>query len=266
MRALAAAALLLLMFPAGGRAAADYGGGTAPDSVAPGRRQLTIVAIRMADRRHGGRARRQGRGRLRRRRRSTRIVRSPPTARFAVIDDRADRATGGGVQRRIAASGSSAGCVGPVAGGTVRRAADVPARRPRGRALRLRACAAWHARARRRRRRRGGGRPRYYGAHEPDRRGRTRSRCSVGGVGACRAAVFDYRMQLPARGGVEPNNITPGGPIARRRHVQPARARSRCRFRERPRALPREVDGQLHADRRRRNAVGESVPALARRP
>ena len=52
MRALTAGALLLLTFPAGA-GATDYGGGTAPDSVARADRQLTLVALRVADDRPG---------------------------------------------------------------------------------------------------------------------------------------------------------------------------------------------------------------------
>ena len=202
MRALAAAALLVLGFPAAA-GAADYGGGTAPDSVKRANRQLTLVGFRMAD---------DGSGRA-----IVKVAAGCGAAKAArdiglaadgtfTLEATETVRVGGGVRQRseITMSGQ---IVGPVASGTV--SARVTFRRG-GRVLER--CNSgtrqWNARAA------GAVTPAgaaYYGLSDVAARPFPIV-LSVGGS-RVRVAAFDYRMRC-RRSGYEWENITPGGALA----------------------------------------------------
>jgi hypothetical protein len=197
-RALAAAAGLALALPASAQAT-DYGGGTAPDSVARADRQLTLVGFRMAD---------DGSGRVIVKvaagcgvAKATRDVGLAADGTFALETTQRD-----GRQRpEITLSGR---IVGLVAGGTVR--ARVTFRRG-GRVVER--CDSgtreWSARAPGAASAAPGGA--YYGLTSQTARPFPFV-LSVAGS-RVRVAAFDYRMRCD-RGGFEWENITPGGRIA----------------------------------------------------
>ncbi len=201
MRALAAAALLLL-FPATA-GAADYGGGTAPDSVRRANDQLTLIGFRMAD---------DGSGRA-----SVKVAAGCGVAKAArdiglaadgtfTVDTVETERQPRGVRQRseITLTGQ---IVGPVASGTVR--ARVTFRRGNRVVERCNSgTRQWNAR--------GAGAVAapagaFYGLTDQT----TRPFPFVLGVGGSRVrvAAFDYRMKC-RRGGFEWENITPGGRIA----------------------------------------------------
>ena len=202
MRALTAGALLLLTFPAGA-GATDYGGGTAPDSVARADRQLTLVALRVADDRPGRAAVKVAAG--------CGLVKANHEIGVAAdgtfgYETTENGGTVGGVQRSSVLT-LSGQIVGPVASGTVR--ARLTFRR-RGRVIER--CDSgvreWNARAA------GattGAGAAYYGLTSQTRRPFPLV-FSVGGS-RVQVAAFDYRMRC-RRGGFASENITPGGPIA----------------------------------------------------
>jgi hypothetical protein len=200
-RALAAAGLLLAL-PAAA-SATDYGGGTAPDSVARADRQLTLVGFRIAD---------DGSGRAIVRvaagcgvARATRAIGLAADGTFT-LETTARRRVGGGVRQisRIALSGQ---IVGPVGSGTVRarvtfrRGGRVVARCDSG-------ARRWNARAAGATAPAG---PAYYGltSQTPRPFGFV---LSVAGS-RVRVAAFDYRMRC-RRSAFEWENVTPGGRIA----------------------------------------------------
>jgi hypothetical protein len=201
MRALVAGAVLLLFPAAAG--AADYGGGTAPDSVRRANQQLTLIAFRMAD---------DGSGRASVKvaagcgvAKATRAIALAADGTFT-IETTVRRRVGGGVRQRseIAMTGQ---IVGPVASGTVR--ARVTFRRA-GRVVER--CGSgtreWNARAA------GAATPAgaaFYGLTNQT----ARPFPIVVSVSSSRVrvAAFDYGMRC-RRGGFEWENITPGGPIA----------------------------------------------------
>jgi hypothetical protein len=201
MRALAAGALLML-FPATA-GAADYGGGTAPDSVRSANGQLTLIGFRIADD-GSGRAIVKvaaGCGAAK----ATRDIGLASDGTFTFEATETKRA-GGGVRRRseITMSGQ---IVGPVASGTVR--ARVTFRRG-GRVVER--CSSgtrtWNARAA------GAATPpasAYYGL--TDQTARPFPIVLSTGGSRVRVAAFDYRMRC-RRGGYEWENITPGGRLA----------------------------------------------------
>jgi hypothetical protein len=231
MRALAAAVLCLAL-PATANAA-DYGGGTAPDSVRRANGQLTLVGFRMAD---------DGSGRA-----IVKVAAGCGAAKAARDIGLAADGTftfeatetvrvGGGVRQRseITMSGQ---IVGPVASGSV--TARVTFRR--GRRV-LERCNSgtrqWNARAAGAVAPAG---PAYYGLSSETARPFPFV-LSVGGS-RVRVAAFDYRMRC-RRGGYEWENITPGGALAadgtfslRERFSRSSRA-GRERFRV-------KVDGQI---------------------
>jgi hypothetical protein len=201
MRALAAA-LVCLALPAAAHAA-DYGGGTAPDSVRRADRQLTLIGFRMAD---------DGTGRATVKvaagcgvAKAMRDIGLAADGTFTLEATRTDR-VGGGVRQRseITMAGQ---IVGPIASGTV--SARVTFRRG-GRVLER--CNSgtrqWNARAA------GAATPlgaAYYGLTSQT----TRPFPFVLSVSGSRVRVagFDYSMSC-RRGGFEWENITPGGAIA----------------------------------------------------
>jgi hypothetical protein len=201
MRALAAGALLLLSPAAAG--AADYGGGTAPDSVRRANGQLTLVGFRMADD-GSGRAIVKvaaGCGAAK----ATRDIGLAADGTFT-LEATETKPVGGGVRRRseITMAGQ---IVGPVASGTVR--ARVTFRRG-GRVVER--CSSgtrmWNARAA------GAVTPpasAYYGL--TDQTARPFPIVLSTGGSRVRVAAFDYGMRC-RRGGYEWENITPGGPLA----------------------------------------------------
>jgi hypothetical protein len=203
MRALVAGAFLLLSAPAAAHAA-DYGGGTAPDSVRRANGQLTLIGFRMAD---------DGTGRVIVKvaagcgaAKAARDIGLAADGSFSVEATRTVR-VGGGVRQRsdIALSGQM---VGPVAGGTVR--ARVTFRR-RGRVVER--CNSgtreWSARAT------GAattGAGAFYGL--TSQTGRPFPFVLSASGTRVRVAAFDYRMRCRRGGGFEWENITPGGRIA----------------------------------------------------
>jgi hypothetical protein len=200
MRALATAAALLLILPATA-SAADYGGGTAPDSVRRANDQLTLIGFRMAD---------DGSGRA-----SVKVAAGCGVAKAArdiglaadgtfTVDTVETERQPGGVRQRseITLTGQ---IVGPVASGTVR--ARVTFRR-RGRVVER--CESgvreWNARAA------GAVTAASTGAFYGLTSQAVPLVLSVGGS-RVRVAAFDYRMRC-RDGGFEWENITPGGRIA----------------------------------------------------
>ena len=127
-------AAMTMAWPAAAQAA-DYGGGTAPDSVKRANRQLTLIAIRTAD---------DGSGRLAVKvaagcglAKATRAIQLAADGSFRLELTARNRVPGepGLRQRsRIALSGQIAGAV---ASGTVESSAHLPAGRPHGHAMRL---------------------------------------------------------------------------------------------------------------------------------
>lgn len=229
MRALAAAAALLLIIPATA-IAADYGGGTAPDSVRRANDQLTLIAFRMAD---------DGSGRATVKvaagcglAQAARDIGLAADGTFTVDTVESERHPGGVRQRsEITLTGQ---IVGPVASGTVR--ARVTFRR-RGRVVER--CDSgvreWNARA-------AGAVAAPAGAFYGLTAQTEALVLSVAGS-RVRVAAFDYRMRC-RDAGIESENITPGGRIAadgtfslRERFTREWRE-GRERFRVR-------VDGQL---------------------
>jgi hypothetical protein len=201
MRALLAAAGLLAL-PAAANAT-DYGGGTAPDSVARADRQLTLVGFRIAD---------DGSGRVIVKvaagcgvAKATHAIGLAADGTFT-LETTARRRVGGGV-RQISQIALSGQIVGPVGSGTVR--ARVTFRRG-GRVVERcdSGARAWNVRAA------GATSPpgaAFYGLTSQTARpfGIV---LSVGGS-RVRTAAFDYRMRC-RRSGFEWENITPGGRIA----------------------------------------------------
>jgi hypothetical protein len=201
-RVLAAAAGLLLALPAAA-SATDYGGGTAPDSVARANRQLTLVGLRIGD---------DGSGRAIVKvaagcgvARATREIALAADGTFT-LETTVRRRAGGGVRQisRIALSGQLAG---PAGSGTVR--ARVTFRR-RGRVVER--CDSgsrpWNARAPGAA---GAGGAAYHGL--TSQTGRPFAFVLSAAGSRVRVAAFDYRMRC-RRGGFEWENITPGGQIA----------------------------------------------------
>lgn len=201
MRALAAAALLLVLPAAAG--AADYGGGTAPDSVRRANQQLTLIAFRMAE---------DGTGRA-----TVKVAAGCGVARTArdiglaadgtfTLQVTEDARVGSGVRQRseITLTGQM---VGPVAGGTVRARVTF---RHRGRVVER--CDSgdreWSARA-------AGAVAEAAGAFYGLTAQTGRPLPLVIGVAdsRVRVAAFEYRMRC-RRGGYEWENITPGGRLA----------------------------------------------------
>jgi hypothetical protein len=190
--------------------AVDYGGGTAPDSVRRANRQLTLVAIRMAD---------DGRGRLAVKvaagcglGKATRDVQLAADGTFAFEATVRSRVPGGVGQRtQISLSGQ---IVGPVASGTVsarltfRRRGKVVERCNSGqRTWNARAAAAEPT----------AGPPQPDGSYHGLTSQRSRPFPFVlrvdPGASRVRTAVFDYGMRC-RDGGFEWENITPGARIA----------------------------------------------------
>ncbi len=234
MRALAAAGAVLLLFPAA-VGAADYGGGTAPDSVRRANDQLTLVGFRMADD-GSGRAIVKvaaGCGAAK----AARDIGLAADGTFALEVTKTER-VGGGVRQRseITMSGQ---IVGPIASGTV--SARVTFRRG-GRVLER--CNSgtreWNARAAGAATSPGAA---YYGLTSETARPFPIV-LSTGGS-RVRVAAFDYRMRC-RRGGYEWENITPGGALAGdgtfslRERFSRRYAEGRERFRV-------KVDGQVTA-------------------
>jgi hypothetical protein len=225
MRALAAGALLLLFPAAAG--AADYGGGTAPDSVRRANDQLTLIAFRMAD---------DGTGRATVKvaagcgvAKATRDIMLAADGTFAIEVDR----RGARQRTEITLSGQ---IVGPVASGTVR--AKVTFRR-RGRVVER--CHSgtreWNARAAGATTGTGAA---YYGLTSQT----APLVLSVGGS-RVRVAAFDYAMRC-RRGGFAWENVTPGGRIAADGTFS-LRERFSRRWREGRERFRVKVDGQVAA-------------------
>ena len=202
MRALAAAALLCLSLPAVA-GAADYGGGTAPDSVKRANRQLTLIGFRMADDGSGRAIVKVAAGCG-----SAKAIRDIGLAADGTftLETTVNQRVGGGVRQRseITMTGQ---IVGPIASGTV--SARVTFRRG-GRVLER--CNSgtreWNARAA------GAATPpgaAYYGL--TDHSGRPFPIVLSTGGSRLRVAAFDYRMRC-RQGGYEWENITPGGSLA----------------------------------------------------
>jgi hypothetical protein len=233
MRALAAAALLLL-FPATA-GAADYGGGTAPDSVRRANDQLTLISFRMADDGTGQAFVKvaAGCGAAK----AIRDIGLAADGTFAFETTETAR-VGGGVRQRseITMSGQ---IVGPIASGTLR--ARVTFRRG-GRVLER--CNSgprqWNARAA------GAATPpgtAYYGLTDQGPRPPPIV-LSVGGS-RVRVAAFDYGMRC-RRGGYEWENITPGGALAADGTFS-LRERFSRRYSEGRERFRVKVDGQVTA-------------------
>jgi hypothetical protein len=233
MRELAAAALICLALPAAA-GAADYGGGTAPDSVRRANRQLTLIGFRMAD---------DGSGRA-----TVKVAAGCGAAKVTgaiglaadgtfTLEKTKERGVGGGVRQRseVTLSGQM---VGPLASGTVH--ARVTFRR-RGRVVER--CDSgtreWNARAAGAATGASGGA--YYGLTSQT----ARPFPLVLSVGGSRVRVvgFDYRMDC-RRGGFEWENITPGGPIAADGTFS-LRERFSRTFREGRERFRVKVDGQV---------------------
>jgi hypothetical protein len=204
MRARAAAVLVCLALPASA-GAADYGGGTAPDSVRRANRQLTLIGFRMAD---------DGTGRAIVKvaagcgvAKATRDIGLAADGTFTLETTERERA-GGGVRQtsEITLAGQ---IVGAVASGTVN--ARVTFRR-RGRVVER--CDSgtreWNARLAGAT---GAGSPPggYYGL--TSQTGRPFPLVLTLAGSRVRVAAFDYRMRC-RRGGFEWENITPGGRLA----------------------------------------------------
>lgn len=193
MRALAAA-LVCLALPAAADAA-DYGGGTAPDSVRRAADQLTLISFRMAD---------NGTGRA-----AIAVatpcgaIRARPAIGLAA-DGTFSVDVGRGTPRRRTEIAMSGQIVGPVASGTVR--ATVVLRR-RGKVVE--SCDSgvreWNARA-------AGAVATSTGAYYGLSSLSLPLVLSVGGS-RVRVAAFDYRMRC-RRGDFAWENITPGGRLA----------------------------------------------------
>jgi hypothetical protein len=189
MRALAAGALLLLASPAVA-AAADYGGGTAPDSVKRAGRQLTLVGFRMAD---------DGSGRV-----TVKVAAgcgvAKATRAIGVAADGTFAFETEGRRSRIRMAGQ---IVGPVASGTVR--ARLVFRRG-GRVVERCDSGAreWNARA--------AGATSGTGAAYYGLTSQTLPVVLSAGAARVRVAAFAYRMGC-RRGGYAWENVTPGGRI-----------------------------------------------------
>jgi hypothetical protein len=208
MRLLAAAAVMTMAWSAAAQAA-DYGGGTAPDSVRRANGQLTLVGFRMAD---------DGSGRVTVKvaagcgvAKATRDIGLAADGTFSV-ETTQNRRVGGGVRQRseIALSGQM---VGPVASGTVR--ARVTFRRG-GRVVER--CESgtreWNARAAAAEPTAGAPRPGgYYGLTSQTGKPFPIVLSVAPDASRVRVAAFDYRMRC-RRGGFEWENITPGARIA----------------------------------------------------
>jgi hypothetical protein len=228
MRALAAA-LVCLALPAAANAA-DYGGGTAPDSVRRADDELTLVAFRMAD---------DGSGRA-----SIAVatpcgaIRARPQIGLAA-DGTFSVDVGRGTEERRTEIAMSGQIVGPVASGTVR--ATVAVRRRRRVVQRCDSgVREWNARAAGAVAAPAGA---FYGLT-----GQT-SRpfplvLSVAGS-RVRAAAFDYRVDC-RRGGYELENVTPGGHLAADGTFSLDERFSRT-FREGRERFRVQVDGQVTA-------------------
>jgi hypothetical protein len=221
-RALAAGALGLLTFPAAA-GAADYGGGTAPDSIARADRQLTLVALRVAD---------DGSGQVTVKvaagcgvAKATRAIGAAADGTFAFETD--------GRRSRITMAGQ---VVGGVASGTVRARLTV---RRGGRVVER--CDSgvreWNARA-------GaatsGTASAYYGLT-------SQTLPFVLSVGSTRVrvAAFEYGMRC-RRGGYGWENVTPGGRLAPDGSFS-LRERFSRRWREGEERFRVRVDGQIAA-------------------
>jgi hypothetical protein len=193
MRALAAAALLLI-FPATA-GAADYGGGTAPDSVRRAHDQLTLVSFRLPDGVTGH---------------ATIAVATPCGAVRArpeialAADGTFSLDVGRGSPRRETEISLSGQIVGPVASGTVRA---IVSHRRNGRVVER--CDSgdrtWNARAAGAVAAPAGG---FYGLTA-----QTAPLVLSVGDGRVRVAAFEYGMGC-RRGGYDWENITPGGQLA----------------------------------------------------
>ena len=255
-------AAMTMAWPAAAQAA-DYGGGTAPDSVKRANRQLTLIGDPHGRRRQRA-PRREGGSRLRPGEGDPRRSSSPPTALRARAHRSATAcASEPGLRQRsrIALSGQ---IVGAVASGTVSSSAHLPAGRPHGRALRLgRACVGRRAPPRPSPRR---PRPRpngaYHGLTEPDGPAvparlarRLRRRARAGG-----------RVRVPPALRRRPLRV---GEHHARRADRRATGRSACAsgspitWADGTRALPRQGRRALHPERRQRHAVGQLGAALA---
>jgi hypothetical protein len=225
MRALAAA-LVCLALPAAANAA-DYGGGTAPDSVRRADDQLTLVAFQLAD---------DGSGR------ATITVATPCGAVRArpAIGPAADGTfsvdVGRGTPRRRTEIAMSGQIVGPVASGTVRATVTV---RRRGRVVEK--CDSgvreWNARAAGAVAAPAGA---FYGLTDQT----LPLVLSVAGS-RVRVAAFAYDA-LCRRGGFRWENITPGGPLAADGTFS-LRERFSRTFREGRERFRVKVDGQVTA-------------------
>jgi hypothetical protein len=230
-RALVAAAGLALALPAAAHAT-DYGGGTAPDSVARANRQLTLVALRTFD---DGSARvaakvAAGCGVVAARR----TVRPAADGTFSFTAT-VRRSTGGVRQiSRVALSGQVAG---GLAAGTVgarvtfRRGGRVVARCNSG-------SRAWNARTAGATTATGAA---YYGL--TDQTGRPFPFVLSVGGSRVRVAAFEYRMRC-RNGGFEWENITPGGRTAQDGSFA-LRERFTRRWREGRETFRVKVDGRV---------------------
>jgi hypothetical protein len=234
MRALAAGAVLLLFPAAAG--AADYGGGTAPDSVRRANQQLTLIAFRMAD---------DGSGRASVKvaagcgvAKATRAIGLAADGTFT-METTVRRRVGDGVRQRSAIT-MTGQIVGHVASGTVR--ARVTFRRG-GRVVER--CDSgtreWNARAAGAAT--GPAGAAFYGL--TNQTGRPFPIVVSVGSSRVRVAAFDYGMRC-RRGGFEWENITPGGPVAAGGTFS-LRERFSRRWDEGRERFRVKVDGQLSA-------------------
>ena len=225
MRALAAA-LAVLALPAAANAA-DYGGGTAPDSVRRANDQLTLVGLRMAD---------DGSGRARITvATDCGAIRANPVIGLAA-DGTFSVDTGRGNPRRETEIAMSGQVVGPVASGTVQATVTI---RRRGRVVEK--CDSgvreWNARA-------AGAVAAPAGAFYGLTSQTSPLVLSVAGS-RVRVAAFEYGASC-RRSGFEWENITPGGRLAAdgtfslRERFSRTFAEGRERFRV-------KVDGQVTA-------------------
>ena len=232
MRALAAAALVCLALPAAAHAA-DYGGGTAPDSVKRANRQLTLIGFRMAD---------DGTGTV-----SVKVAAGCGVAAtaeeiglaadgtFALEDTERFRRPGG--VRQISKVTLSGQMVGPVASGTVR---GVVTFRRGGRVVER--CDSgdreWNARAAGAVAASTGA---FYGLTDETSRPFPIV-LSVAGP-RVRVAAFEYDARC-RRGGYQWENITPGGALAADGTFS-LRERFSRTFREGRERFRVKVDGQV---------------------
>ena len=234
MRAFAGVALLVLGLPTVANAA-DYGGGTAPDSVRRANKQLTLISFRMADDGTGQAFVKVAAGCG-----AAKAIHDVGLAADGTFSFETTKnvRVGGGVRQRseITMSGQ---IVGPIASGTV--SARVTFRR--GRRV-LERCTSgsrqWNARAA------GAATPpgaAFYGLTDQSPRPFPIV-LSVGGS-RVRVAAFDYGMRC-RRGGYEWENITPGGRLAADRTFS-LRERFSRRYTEGRERFRVKVDGQVSA-------------------